>query len=535
MNRRREPSRASHGRVSSPARGASAARPPRRRAALTPAPSRSTERGQARVVEAAELGEVGGRGVRRLQLPGRATPRISDAGSAMTASCACQASRRLGVLRALAQAGGLRRSFPCVASPTAAHACAHVVGSVPPRRRETPDEARREAQRRWQQQRKYCENHQPSPRVRRKRTRGSAASQRLTASRTHRRGVRKDGPTREDVPTTVVLVCAPPRQTTSSTAPCSTLASAGRSTSRRRRPDDPSTTATTQNEQAGWSCRSRLSRGADSADAEITALLGGEYEVAVSIGARGQPTSLGGVLDAIDAALRARGAEASSTCAIRRGALRDGGRPQARRQLRPNPPREPTIFEAWDGDERSLTVRHYVGNGVCAASVARSGASTSGVARALCALSLAPLSLSLSRADGGGACRRGEASGGGRLTRGGDDVAPFSRAGCPRLGRRRSVAPAGAASGDVKKRPPRRRRRARASSISHRTSMALDGARAVPAASARTSSERRPARATVERHLVRRAPSARCVVNANLEPPASQRWSQNPSAPAAAR
>ena len=35
-------------------------------------------------------------------------------------------------------------------------------------------------------------------------------------------------------------------------------------------------------------------------------------------------------------------------------------------QLGPNPPREPTIFEAWDGDERSLTVRHYVGNGVCA-------------------------------------------------------------------------------------------------------------------------------------------------------------------------
>ena len=37
-------------------------------------------------------------------------------------------------------------------------------------------------------------------------------------------------------------------------------------------------------------------RGRTVLTGEITALLGGEYEVAVSIGARGQPTSLGGVL-----------------------------------------------------------------------------------------------------------------------------------------------------------------------------------------------------------------------------------------------
>ena len=47
-------------------------------------------------------------------------------------------------------------------------------------------------------------------------------------------------------------------------------------------------------------------RGRTVLTGEITALLGGEYEVAVSIGARGQPTSLGGVLDAIDAALSGR-------------------------------------------------------------------------------------------------------------------------------------------------------------------------------------------------------------------------------------
>ena len=87
----------------------------------------------------------------------------------------------------------------------------------------------------------------------------------------------------------------------------------------------------------------------------------------MSIGARGQPTSLGGVLDAIDAALSGR-ATAEMLADLRdRGGLRAMEADRKRwQQLGPNPPREPTIFEAWDGDERSLTVRHYVGNGVCA-------------------------------------------------------------------------------------------------------------------------------------------------------------------------
>ena len=108
-------------------------------------------------------------------------------------------------------------------------------------------------------------------------------------------------------------------------------------------------------------------RGRTVLTGEITALLGGEYEVAVSIGARGQPTSLGGVLDAIDAALSGR-ATAEMLADLRdRGGLRAMEADRKRwQQLGPNPPREPTIFEAWDGDERSLTVRHYVGNGVCA-------------------------------------------------------------------------------------------------------------------------------------------------------------------------
>ena len=73
------------------------------------------------------------------------------------------------------------------------------------------------------------------------------------------------------------------------------------------------------------------------------------------------------MLDAIDAALSGR-ATAEMLGDLRdRGGLRAIEADRQRwQQLGPNPPREPTIFEAWDGDERSLTVRHYVGNGVCA-------------------------------------------------------------------------------------------------------------------------------------------------------------------------
>ena len=89
-------------------------------------------------------------------------------------------------------------------------------------------------------------------------------------------------------------------------------------------------------------------RGRTVLTGEITALLGGEYEVAVSIGARGQPTSLGGVLDAIDAALSGR-ATAEMLADLRdRGGLRAMEADRKRwQQLGPNLPREPTIFEAW--------------------------------------------------------------------------------------------------------------------------------------------------------------------------------------------
>ena len=126
------------------------------------------ERGQAGVVEAAELGEVGGRGVRRLQLPGRARRGVrrrirDDADAAL-------AGRHEDTLGALAQAGGLPdfggvRSAQLRGVQQVVSSVLFADGAGADRR------ARRDAQRRRQQQREYCENH-PSPCVWRNRTRG---------------------------------------------------------------------------------------------------------------------------------------------------------------------------------------------------------------------------------------------------------------------------------------------------------------------------------------------------------------------------
>jgi len=109
--------------------------------------------------------------------------------------------------------------------------------------------------------------------------------------------------------------------------------------------------------------------GAELLDGAIAVRLSvGDGKIDATIGADGRQTTLRGVLDALDAALEQRptaemladwaacgGLEAAEAASRR---WQDGeGADRAR---------GPTLFEAWDGNENALTVRHVIGNGCCA-------------------------------------------------------------------------------------------------------------------------------------------------------------------------